>query len=173
MASISRHQETVSRSSSSSGTTVLISPISSACWASYWRHRNQISLAFLGPTRRDRTLAPKPPSNEPTLGPVWPKRALSAAIVRSQTTCRTWPPPTAYPATIATTGLGMRRIWMCRSVTWKPPTASLLPGVGRVGAGHITAPVAADALVPARAERIRALAGQDHDPDRSDPRGPW
>ena len=28
-------------------------------------------------------------------GPVWPKTALSAAIVRSQQTCSTWPPPMA------------------------------------------------------------------------------
>ena len=58
--------------------------MSSACCASYWRQRNQISLAFLVPTRSRRSDAPKPPSNEPTRGPVWPKRALSAAIVRSQ-----------------------------------------------------------------------------------------
>ena len=31
----------------------------------------------------------------PTFGPVWPKRALSAAIERSQTMWRTCPPPTA------------------------------------------------------------------------------
>ena len=30
---------------------MLTRPISSACCASYWRHRNQISLAFFGPTR--------------------------------------------------------------------------------------------------------------------------
>ena len=30
---------------------MLTSPISSACCASYWRHRNQISFAFFGPTR--------------------------------------------------------------------------------------------------------------------------
>ena len=34
---------------------MLTRPISSACCASYWRHRNQISLAFFGPTSRDRT----------------------------------------------------------------------------------------------------------------------
>jgi len=42
-------------------------------------------------------------ADDPTFGPVWPNRALSAAIVRSQTTCSTCPPPIAYPATIATT----------------------------------------------------------------------
>lgn len=34
-----------------------------------------------------------------TFGPVWPKTALSAAMVRSHTMWSTWPPPTAYPAT--------------------------------------------------------------------------
>ena len=53
-ASISRHHFTVSRSRSASGTTALTRPISSACWASYWRHKNQISLAFFLPTMRAR-----------------------------------------------------------------------------------------------------------------------
>src|SRR5207245_2697439 len=34
-------------------------------------------------------------TGQSALGPVWPKRALSAAMVRSQTRCRTWPPPMA------------------------------------------------------------------------------
>ena len=45
----------------------MTSPICRASWASYWRHRNQISFAFFGPTRRESTLAPKPPSNDPDL----------------------------------------------------------------------------------------------------------
>ena len=52
-------------------------------------------LRLLRPTRSRSSDAPKPPSQEPTRGPVCPKRALSAAIVRSQTRCRTWPPPIA------------------------------------------------------------------------------
>ena len=36
-----------------------------------------------------------PPSKLPTMGPVWPNRALSAAIDRSHTRCRMWPPPMA------------------------------------------------------------------------------
>src|SRR5918994_769814 len=120
--SISLHQRTVSSSSVASGTTVLTSPISSASLAEYILQRNHISLAFFGPTRLVRTDAPKPPSKLPTLGPTCPNFALSAAMVRSHITCRTWPPPTAYPATMATTGLGSRRIWTCRSVTWKRPT---------------------------------------------------
>src|SRR5215210_987067 len=132
--SISRHQLTVSSSSLSSGTTVLTRPISSASSAEYILHRNHISFAFFGPTSLVRTEAPKPPSKLPTFGPTCPNFALSAAMVRSQTTCRTWPPPTAYPATIATTGLGQRRIWTCRSVTWKRPIDSPL-GVRRGASG--------------------------------------
>src|SRR5437870_4588583 len=59
------------------------------------RQRNQISRAFFCPTMRARYAEPRPASNEPTRGPVWPKRALSAAMVRSQTTCSTCPPPMA------------------------------------------------------------------------------
>ena len=128
---------------------MLTSPISSACWASYWRHRNQISLAFLGPTSRASSEAPKPPSNEPTFGPTCPKRALSAAIVRSQTMCSTWPPPIAQPATIATIGFGRRRICTCRSVTWKRPTARCEPACVGIGTGDVAAAVAAHALIAA------------------------
>src|SRR5918993_986832 len=131
---ISRHQRTVSSSSAASGTTVLTSPISSASSAEYILQRNHISLAFFGPTRLVRTDAPNPPSKLPTLGPTCPNFALSAAMLRSHTTCRTCPPPTAYPATIATTGLGQRRIWTCKSVTWKRPTDSP-PGVRRGASG--------------------------------------
>jgi hypothetical protein len=70
-------------------------PMSRACWASYWRVSSQNSMARLRPIWRASRPAPKPPSHEPTRGPVWPNRALSAAIVRSQQTCRTCPPPTA------------------------------------------------------------------------------
>jgi len=38
--------------------------------------------------------------------------------------CRMCPPPTAYPATMATTGLGMRRIWIWRSSTLSRGTLS-------------------------------------------------
>ncbi len=69
--------------------------MSRASSAEYWRQRYQISRAFFCPTMRARYDEPKPPSNDPTIGPVCPKTALSAAIVRSHTTCSTWPPPMA------------------------------------------------------------------------------
>jgi hypothetical protein len=60
---------------------------------------------------------PWPASTLPTRGPVWPKIAFSEAIDRSQSTCSTWPPPTAKPFTIAMTGLGMWRIALCSAST--------------------------------------------------------
>ncbi len=93
--SIRRHHATVSASRSASGTTVLTSPHDNAWAASYWRHKNQISLARFNPIVRANSPEPYPPSKLPTLGPVWPNRALSAAIVKSQTRCNTWPPPIA------------------------------------------------------------------------------
>ena len=47
--------------------------MSSACFASYRRHMNQISLAFLSPTSRASSPIPKPASKLPTCGPTWPK----------------------------------------------------------------------------------------------------
>ncbi len=64
---------------------------------------------------------PSPASKEPTRGPFWPKVAVSAAIVRSASTCRTWPPPMAIPFTAATTGLGTSRITRCRDSTSNRP----------------------------------------------------
>src|SRR5690625_123455 len=71
--------------------------------------------------------APYPASKLPTLGPVWPNKALSDAIVKSHTTCRSCPPPIAYPFTIAMTGFGIVRIKRCKSNTfrrgiWSSPT---------------------------------------------------
>ena len=63
------------------------------------------------------------------MGPVCPKRAFSDAIVRSQTTCRTCPPPIAKPFTIAMTGFGRRRICICTSRTERRgvPSPSIYP----------------------------------------------
>lgn len=66
----------------------------------------------------------KVPTYLPTLGPVCPKTALSAAMVRSATMCRMCPPPIAYPATIAIIGLGQRRICTWRSKTLSRGTSS-------------------------------------------------
>ncbi len=46
------------------------------------------------------------------------------------------------------------------------PDPGLRTGVGRVSPGHVAAALPAHPLVTTRAERIRALAGQDHDADR-------
>ena len=71
------------------GTTAFTSPIASACSAVYCRQRYHISRAFFSPTTRARYAVPNPGSTEPTRGPTWPKRAVSAAIVRSQSTWST------------------------------------------------------------------------------------
>src|SRR5215469_1477360 len=157
LASSSRDQPTVSSSSRSSGTTALTSPISSACCALYWRQRYQISRAFFSPTVDASSQEPYPPSNEPTLGPVWPKTALSAAIVRSQQTCRTCPPPIAYPATIAITGLGVRRICTWRSSTFSLPTPweSRYPSSPRIR----WSPPEQNALSPAPVRMITPIFG--------------
>jgi hypothetical protein len=51
-----------------------------------------------------------------TFGPVCPNMAFSAAIERSQIMCKICPPPTAYPAIMAITGLGQRLISICTYV---------------------------------------------------------
>ena len=48
----------------------------------------------------------------------------------------------------------------------KAPDPLLGTRVGGIGSGHVAAAAAAHALVAARAEGARALAGQDHDADR-------
>ena len=50
------------------------------CCALYSRARNQTSRAFFWPTRRASCVDPYPASKLPTLGPVCPNTALSAAI---------------------------------------------------------------------------------------------
>src|ERR1019366_355220 len=58
--SICRHQATVSRSRSASGTTSLTRPQSRAVAASYWRHRNHTSLARFTPMVRAHRLGKAP-----------------------------------------------------------------------------------------------------------------
>ena len=119
------HHSTVASSSSSKGTTLLTSPISRASCAVYCLFRNHISRAFFWPTMLARKEEPSPASKLPTLGPVWPKTAFSEAMVRSHTTWSTWPPPMAKPLTMATTGLGIDRIWRCTSRMLRRGTPSL------------------------------------------------
>jgi len=74
-------------------------------------------------------------------------------MLRSQTTCSTWPPPIAYPAIIATTGFGKERICFCRFEHVQ---------AGDAVAAHV-ALGAANALVASGAEGLVAGAGEDGD----------
>ena len=101
--------------------------------ASYSSPRKKISRANFWPTWRARYADPKPPSKDPTSASVCLNRACSAlARVRSETTCRLWPPPAAQPGTTQMTTLGMNRIsrWHSRMCS----RASLALSTGRLGA---------------------------------------
>ncbi len=157
---MSWHQRTVSCSSSSRGTTALTRPQSRACSAPYWRQRNQISLARFWPIWRARTEAPKPPSKEPTRGPVCPKVALSAAMREVAQHVED-----VAPADRVAGHHGHHRL--------RQP-ADLDVQVGDQEAAHAALPdgvvadvagVAPGPLVAAAAEGQRPLAGQDHHPD--------
>ena len=94
------------------------------------------------------------------MGPVWPKRALSAAIVRSQTRCSTWPPADRVTRDHGDDRLGEPADLDLEVEDVQPADAAL---------GHLVvaevAVVAADPLVAPGAEGVRALAGQDDDAD--------
>ena len=94
-ASISRHQATVSSSSAVERHDRVDEPHVERLLRVVLAAQEPDLLRLLRPTILASSPAPNPPSKEPTFGPVWPKRALSAAIVRSHTRCSTWPPPTA------------------------------------------------------------------------------
>src|SRR3981189_2494750 len=154
---ISSHHFTVSSSSFASGTTVLTRPICSACCASYWRQRNQISFAFFNPTTVARAEAPKPPSKLPTRGPLCPERALAGVVrcgdVRAQHTVPPLPAADRVARDHRHHRLGQG--------------ADLLLQIEHVQARHAVAadvPLRApDALVASRAECLIARAGEDGD----------
>ena len=104
----SAHARTSARSSPS-GTTLLTSPQRSAVRgvvlaAAGTRSRGRASRR---PRARD-TRVPKPASNEPTRGPFWPKRACSAAIVRSAQDVQHVPAPDRDPVDRGDDRLGDR-----------------------------------------------------------------
>ena len=127
---ISRPHSSAVASSSACGTARLTAPIRTPSSAEYSWPRKKISRANFWPTCRARYADPKPPSNEPTSASVCLNRASSAlAMVRSQTTCRLWPPPAVQPGTTQMTILGMNRIsrWhsrMCSRPSWALSTVS-------------------------------------------------
>ena len=75
------------------------------------------SIALLLPTARGRRWVPPAPGMMPSLTSGWPKRALSAAMIRSQAIATSQPPPSAKPATAAITGLRTwRRVSQLREI---------------------------------------------------------
>ena len=122
-------------------------------------------MAFLGPTSRDSTLAPKPPSNEPTFGPT----LAEAGVVGGDRQVADDVEHVAAADRVAGDHrhdrLGQPAHLDVQIGDLEPPDR-LVPARGRrVGAGDVAAARSAHALVPARAERVRAFAGQDHDAD--------
>ncbi|MCY1183331.1 hypothetical protein D9M73_239410 [compost metagenome] len=65
-------------------------------------------MALALPTARARRWVPPAPGSVPTFTSGWPKRALSAATIRSHIIASSQPPPSASPATAAITGLRQR-----------------------------------------------------------------
>ena len=94
---------------SAAGTTTSTSPISRASSAGTNRPVYIRSLAFAGPINRGRRCVPPPPGMIPSSISGWPQRASSALTRKSAARASSHPPPSAYPVTAATTGLGSRR----------------------------------------------------------------
>src|SRR6059058_3070184 len=112
---------------------------------------------------RARYAEPNPPSNDATSASVCLNRACSReAIVRSQITCRLWPPPAAHPGTTATTTLGIVRMSRCTSRMCSRPPCAATRAASTVAADPL---VAAGAEGPAAVLRGGPVAGQQHTPD--------
>ncbi len=75
---------------------------------------NTMSIAFALPMARGSRCVPPAPGMMPSLISGWPKRALSAAMMKSHIIASSQPPPSAKPATAAITGLR----------TWRTPAPS-------------------------------------------------
>ena len=100
--------------------------------------------------------SPHPPSKEPTLGYVWPKRALSEQMVRSHNMCSTWPPPMAYPRPKQSPAWGR-----CESPA---ENQHVQPGMPIFVAVSV---VATNFLIATRTERQLAFAAKNDHPNRA------
>ncbi len=79
------------------------------------------------------------------------------ASVRSQVTCRLWPPPAAQPLTRQITTFGMNRMSRCTSMMCNRPAraASTVSAVSPLRV--LVSAASADALIATRAERPPAV----------------
>src|SRR5215467_2032917 len=87
------------------GTTRATRPERSASAASIMRPVKIRSIAFALPTARASRCVPPMPGMTPSLISGWPNLAVSAAMTMSACMASSQPPPSAKPATAATTGL--------------------------------------------------------------------
>ncbi|MOA19988.1 hypothetical protein D3C78_1404040 [compost metagenome] len=78
--------------------------------ASIMRPVSAMSMALDLPMARGRRWVPPAPGITPSLISGWPKRALSAAMMKSHIMASSQPPPSAKPDTAAITGLRMARM---------------------------------------------------------------
>ena len=94
--------------SMSAGTTRAASPQLSASAASMVRPVRHRSIALDLPTMRVRRWLPPRPGMMPRVISGWPNLAVSAAMMKSQASASSQPPPRAWPATAAMMGFLMR-----------------------------------------------------------------
>ena len=105
MAAISAAVLSASATRSAKGTTRATSPERSASSAPIIRPVRHISIALALPIARVRRCDPPMPGPTPSLISGWPKRALSAAMMKSAIIASSQPPPSAKPLTAAIHGL--------------------------------------------------------------------
>ena len=96
----------VSAARSAAFTTRLTSPMRCASAASMISAVKISSFARASPTTRDSNQVPPPSGTSPIFPKTSPKRARSAATMRSQQSARLQPAPTAKPSTWAMVGRG-------------------------------------------------------------------
>ena len=94
--------------SEAAGTTRATRLARSASVASIMRPVRHISMALALPTWRISRCVPPEPGMTPSLISGWPNLAVSAAMMMSHIMASSQPPPSAKPATAATTGLRQR-----------------------------------------------------------------
>src|SRR5215510_718168 len=122
-------------------TTRATRPERSASAASIMRPVKIRSMALALPTARVRRCVPPMPGITPSLISGWPNFALSAAMIRSHCIASSHPPPSAKPATAATTGLRT-----CASRSQRPTKSAMNASMNDLPAISLISAPAANAL---------------------------